>query len=119
MLSEERKKNSDDSGKKSEKLSGEIIQTPVVKKSQFSSIEPERISSEEIIVENFKLEKLNIDEQHQISQFLNKFMFLRTSYEGSTVSVKICRKKLENEENDGIKDFSSKSLVSNTKKVTY
>jgi hypothetical protein len=49
MLSEEKKKNSDDSAINS----GEIDQTPAVKKYQFSSIDPEKISAEEIKIENF------------------------------------------------------------------
>ena len=48
----------------------------------------ELISSEEMKMENFPT-----DVHQQISQFLYKFMFLRTSYEGTTISIKICRKK--------------------------
>ncbi len=51
-------------------------------------MDPEVISSEEMKMENFPT---NVHKQ--ISQFLHKFMFLRTSYEGTTMSIKICRKK--------------------------
>ncbi len=67
-------------------------------------MDPEVISSEEMKMENFPT---NVHQQ--ISQFLHKFMFLRTSYEGTTMSIKICRKKEENEDLDSIKALGSES----------